>query len=260
MVSGRRFRRVLLLEGEICDGEPKFATPERGGGTMAEDDPFAEKRRRLLDEIAQDARDTAFWTGRKTLSDKTLAALDAVPRHAFMRDGDDVVAYINRPQPIGHGQTISQPFIVALMTDLLDLDGTEKVLEIGTGSGYQAAVLAHAAARVFTVEVVEELGLAAMERLTALHLDNVFVRIGDGYQGWPEEAPFDAIIVTAAPERLPDDLVRQLRPGGRMIVPIGRAHDRQNLTLVVKGMDGKVTADSVLPVAFVPMVKRAGPA
>ncbi len=222
---------------------------------MAEHDSFAEKHRRLLDEIAQDARDTAFWTGRKAFSDRTMAAMAAVPRHEFMRDGDEVVAYINRPQPIGHGQTISQPYIVALMTDLLDLDGTEKVLEIGTGSGYQAAVLAHAAARVFTIEVVEELGRAAADRLKDLHYGNVFVRIGDGYQGWPEEAPFDAIIVTAAPERIPEALITQLRPGGRMIVPIGRAHDRQTLTLVVKGADGKVTVDSVLPVAFVPMVK-----
>ncbi|MEP2544047.1 MAG: protein-L-isoaspartate(D-aspartate) O-methyltransferase, partial [Alphaproteobacteria bacterium] len=157
------------------------------------------------------------------------------------------------------GQTISQPYIVALMTDLLDLDGTEKVLEIGTGSGYQAAVLAHAAARVFTIEVVAELGRAAAERLKALHYGNVFVRIGDGYQGWPEEAPFDAIIVTAAPERIPEALIAQLRPGGRMIVPIGRAHDRQTLTLVVKDLDGKVTVDSVLPVAFVPMVKGKQP-
>tara|TARA_R110001592_G_C12985192_1_gene734530 strand:+ start:89 stop:772 length:684 start_codon:yes stop_codon:yes gene_type:complete len=222
---------------------------------MADDDPFAEKRQRLLNEIDQDARDTAFWTGRKAFSDDTMAALDAVPRHAFMRDGDEVVAYINRPQPIGHGQTISQPYIVALMTDLLNLDGTEKVLEIGTGSGYQAAVLAHVAARVFTIEVVEELGRAAADRLAALHYGNVFVRIGDGYRGWPEEAPFDAIIVTAAPERIPEALIAQLRPGGRMIVPIGRAHDRQTLTLVVKGADGKVTVESVLPVAFVPMVK-----
>tara|TARA_R110002073_G_scaffold29647_1_gene93176 strand:- start:1106 stop:1852 length:747 start_codon:yes stop_codon:yes gene_type:complete len=243
------------LEGEICDGEPKFATPEVGGGTMAEHDPFADKRRRLLVEIAQDARDTAFWTGRKAFSDSTLAAVAAVPRHEFVRGGDTVIAYINRPQPIGHGQTISQPYIVALMTDLLDLDGTEKVLEIGTGSGYQAAVLAHAAARVFTVEVVAELGRAAAERLKALRYGNVSVRIGDGYRGWAEEAPFDAIMVTAAPERIPEDLVRQLRPGGRMILPIGRAHDRQTLTLVVKGMDGTVRADSVLAVAFVPMVK-----
>lgn len=227
---------------------------------MAEDDPFAEKRRRLLDEIAQDARDTAFWTGREAFSDTTMAAMAAVPRHEFVQGGDEVVAYINRPQPIGHGQTISQPYIVALMTDLLDLDGTEKVLEIGTGSGYQAAVLAHAAARVFTVEVVEDLGRAAADRLAGLRYGNVFTRIGDGYRGWPEEAPFDAIMVTAAPERMPEELIRQLRPGGRMIVPIGRAHDRQTLTLVVKGMDGTVTADSVLPVAFVPMVKGKDPA
>ena len=226
---------------------------------MAEHDSFAEKRQRLLDEIAQDARETAFWTGREAFSDNTMAAMAAVPRHEFVRDGDEVVAYINRPQPIGHGQTISQPYIVALMTDLLDLDGTEKVLEIGTGSGYQAAVLAHAAARVFTIEVVAELGWAAADRLKALQYGNVFVRIGDGYQGWPEEAPFDAIIVTAAPERIPEALIAQLRPGGRMIVPIGRAHDRQTLTLVVKGADGKVTVDSVLPVAFVPMVKGKQP-
>lgn len=223
---------------------------------MADDDPYAEKRRRLIDEIDQDARDTAFWTGRKAFSDSTMAAMAAVPRHEFVQDGDEVVAYINRPQAIGHGQTISQPYIVALMTDLLDLDGTEKVLEIGTGSGYQAAVLGLVAAQVYTVEIVEELGRAAATRLARLGYGNVHVRVGDGYQGWPEQAPFDAIMVTAAPERIPEALIRQLRPGGRMIVPIGRAHDHQTLTLVVKGMEGKVTIESVLPVAFVPMVKK----
>jgi protein-L-isoaspartate(D-aspartate) O-methyltransferase len=177
-----------------------------------------------------------------------------VPRHEFVQPGDEVVAYINRPQPIGHGQTISQPFIVALMTDLLDLDGTEKVLEIGTGCGYQAAVLSRVARRVYTVEVLDDLGRTAAERLKRLGLDNVEVRIGDGYAGWPEEAPFDAIIVTAAPERIPEALIRQLRPGGRMILPLGRAHDRQTLTRVVKGADGKVGTEPVLSVAFVPMV------
>ena len=221
---------------------------------MAEDDPYADKRRRLLDEIEQDARDTAFWTGRKAFSERTMAAIAAVPRHEFVRPGDEVVAYINRPQPIGHGQTISQPFIVALMTDLLDLGGTEKVLEIGTGCGYQAAVLSKVAARVHSVEVVEALGRAAGERLKRLGIDNVYVRIGDGYAGWPEEAPFDAIIVTAAPARIPDALIRQLRPGGRMILPVGRAHDRQTLTRVVKTADGRVRTEPVLSVAFVPMV------
>ncbi len=221
---------------------------------MADDDPYAEKRRRLLDEIEQDARDTAFWTGRKAFSERTMAAIAAVPRHEFVQPGDAVVAYINRPQPIGHGQTISQPFIVALMTDLLDLNGTEKVLEIGTGCGYQAAVLSRVAARVHTVEVVEALGRAAGDRLKRLGIDNVYVRIGDGHAGWPEEAPFDAIIVTAAPPRIPDALIRQLRPGGRMILPVGRAHDRQTLTRVVKTADGKIRTEPVLSVAFVPMV------
>lgn len=221
---------------------------------MADDDPYAEKRRRLLDEIEQDARDTAFWTGRKAFSERTMAAISAVPRHEFVPPGDEVVAYINRPQPIGHGQTISQPFIVALMTDLLDLDGTERVLEIGTGCGYQAAVLSKVAGRVYTVEVLADLGRTAAERLKRLGFDNVDVRIGDGYAGWPEEAPFDAIIVTAAPERIPDALIRQLRPGGRMILPLGRAHDRQTLTRATKGADGKVGTEPVLSVAFVPMV------
>jgi len=226
---------------------------------MTDGDPFKDKRDRLLRELEQDAKDTAFWTGRKAFSAGTMAAMAAVPRHEFVREGDEAVAYVNRPQAIGHGQTISQPYIVALMTDLLELQGQEKVLEIGTGSGYQAAVLSKVVARVYTVEIVEALGRQAEKRLKRLGYDNVSVRIGDGYKGWPEEAPFDAIMVTAAPERIPEDLIHQLRPGGRMIVPIGRAHDRQTLTLVAKAADGKVTVESVLPVAFVPMVKDRKP-
>ena len=222
---------------------------------MADKDSYTAKRDRLMRELEQDAKDTAFWTGRKRFSETTMNAMADVPRHEFVREQDEVVAYVNRPQPIGHGQTISQPYIVALMTDMLDLEGTEKVLEIGTGSGYQAAVLSLVSARVHTIEIVEPLGLQATERLKRLGYDNVHVRIGDGYKGWPEEAPFDAIMVTAAPEEIPQELVRQLRPGGRMIVPIGRAHDRQTLTLVVKSPDGRVTVETVLPVAFVPMVK-----
>ena len=223
---------------------------------MPKSDPFADKRRRLMDEIRQDACDTAFWTGRKALSERTMDALAAVPRDAFMPEKDAVVAYINRPQPIGQGQTISQPFIVALMTDMLDLTGDEKVLEIGTGCGYQAAVLSRVAGRVYSVEVLADLGEAARERLARLGFDNVQVRIGDGYRGWPEEAPFDAIIVTAAPERIPEQLVDQLAPGGRMILPVGPAHDRQMLTLVAKAANGGVSRESVLPVAFVPMVRK----
>ena len=142
-----------------------------------------------------------------------MEALARVPRHAFVRQGDTASAYVNRPQSIGHGQTISQPYIVALMTELLDLGGDDRVLEIGTGSGYQSAVLAELAGRVFSVEVVEALAADARRRLRDLGYDNIDVRTGDGYAGWPERMPFDAIIVTAAPERIPETLVDQLRPG-----------------------------------------------
>lgn len=211
---------------------------------------------RMLREIEKDAARTAHWTGRKAFSKRTMTAMAAVKRHHFVRPEDEVVAYVNRPQPIGHGQTISQPYIVALMTDLLDLSGDEKVLEIGTGSGYQAAVLGRTAGEVFTMEIVEPLAKTAKLRLQDLGYDNVHVRFGDGFQGWPEESPFDAIMVTAAPERIPDALTEQLKPGGRMIIPIGRAHDRQTLTLLAKDKAGQVTIEHVLPVAFVPMVKR----
>ena len=212
---------------------------------------------RLIREFRRDALDTANWTGRKEFSDATMKAMAAVKRHLFVLPEHEVAAYVNRPQSIGHGQTISQPYIVALMTDFLDLNGDEKILEIGTGSGYQAAVLGEVlkTGHVYTIEIVEALAKAATKRLKELKYANVTVRHGDGYKGWPENAPFDAIIVTAAPETIPEALTEQLIPGGRMIVPIGRAHDRQTLTLVRKGNDGQVTVDKVLPVAFVPMVR-----
>jgi len=214
---------------------------------------------RLLREIERDARDTVQWTGRAAFSARTMAAMAAVPRHLFVRPEHSAAAYANRPQRIGHGQTISQPYIVALMTDFLDLDGDEKVLEIGTGSGYQAAVLAAAldGGTVFTLETVDVLAEAARQRLADESGGKINIRHGDGYAGWPDEAPFDAVIVTAAPSAIPDALVDQLAPGGRMIVPIGRPHDRQMLTLVRKDTDGRVSADKVLPVAFVPMVPAA---
>ena len=210
---------------------------------------------RLLREIERDALETQRWTGRARFSDRTMAAMAKVKRHQFVRPEDEVVAYVNRPQTIGHGQTISQPYIVALMTDLLDLKGGERVLEIGTGSGYQAAVLAEMADQVFTIEIVPKLARSATKRLAKLGYDRVYVREGDGFKGWPEQAPFDAIMVTAAPERIPEALIEQLKRGGRMIIPIGRAHDRQTLTLVVKDEAGQTTVEHVLPVAFVPMVK-----
>lgn len=212
----------------------------------------------MLQEIEADAVDTANWTGRAEFSEPTMAALAKVPRHRFVPSEYRAAAYVNRPQSIGHGQTISQPYIVALMTDLLDLEGDEKVLEIGAGSGYQAAVLAEVLAfgSIFTVEIVEALADNARSRLTDLGYQNVIIRHGDGFLGWPEQAPFDAILVTAAPERIPEALVEQLKHGGRMVIPLGRAYDRQMLCLVRKDATGVVTVDKLLPVAFVPMVKK----
>jgi len=218
---------------------------------------LAKARARLLAEIQANAEETKSWTGRAKFSDRVMAAIAKVPREAFVQPGDQVAAYVNRPQAIGFGQTISQPYIVALMTDLLDLEPTDRVLEIGTGSGYQAAVLADLAKEVKSVERVESLGLAARERLDRMGYGNVEVRTGDGFEGWPDDGEFDAIIVTAAPEHIPPALIRQLRPGGRMVIPIGRVHATQTLVRVAKGSDGRVREEAMLPVAFVPMLPTA---
>ena len=213
-------------------------------------------RRRLIEEIERNARETANWTGRKKFSKRTMEAVARVPRHRFVKPEFEVAAYVNRPQPIGHGQTISQPYIVALMTDLLDLTGAETVLEIGAGSGYQAAVLAETLpdGHVYSVEIVPALAKQARARLTDLDYANVTVLEGNGFDGWPDQAPYDAVMVTAAPTHIPEALVAQLKPGGRMAIPVGRPHNRQSLMLVRKDATGSVHKDSVLPVAFVPMV------
>jgi protein-L-isoaspartate(D-aspartate) O-methyltransferase len=216
---------------------------------------YAEARQRLIDEIEAEAKDTRTWTGRARFSDRVMAALARVPRHVFVPPEDISSAYVNRPLSIGHGQTISQPYIVAVMTDLLDLADTDRVLEIGTGCGYQTAVLAEVAGRVYSIEVIEALATAARRRLIELNYDNVEVRAGDGFQGWPEEAPFDAVMVTAAPRRIPSAVAGQLKIGGRMVVPVGRPHQTQTLVLGVKQADGTLKTKKTLPVAFVPMVK-----
>ena len=213
-------------------------------------------RSRLLEEIEADTRDTSHMTGREKLSDRVMAAMARVPRHEFVLPEDLPLAYINRPRGIGHGQTISQPFVVALMTELLDITPQDRVLEIGTGSGYQAAVLAELAARVYSLEVIAELADTARERLRRLGYTQVEVRHVDGYGGWPEEAPFDAIMVTAAPPRLPEQLVAQLADGGRMVVPVGQRFTGQELRVYTKRPEGTVRSRSVLPVAFVPMVEK----
>ena len=215
----------------------------------------SEQRARMVAEIAAMARETGGATGRPRFSPAVMEAMATVPRHRFVPRLQESVAYENRPLPIGEGQTISQPFIVALMTDLLDPKRGDRVLEIGTGSGYQAAVLARLVAKVYTIEIVEPLGRQAMKRLEELGYRNVAVRIGDGYNGWPDAAPFDSIIVTAAPAEVPQPLIDQLKPGGRMVIPAGGSYGAQHLLLVEKQSDGTATTRRTLPVRFVPLTR-----
>ena len=182
-----------------------------------------------------------------------VAAMGKVERHRFVPGLLAAFAYRNHPLPIGHGQTISQPLIVARMTDLLKLKEDDKVLEIGTGSGYQAAVLAEIAKSVYSIEIIEPLGKQAASRLSSLGYDNVETKVGDGYYGWPEAAPFDAIMVTAAASHVPPPLLKQLKPGGRMVVPLGAPFMTQYLMLVEKQQDGSVTTRQIVPVRFVPL-------
>jgi protein-L-isoaspartate(D-aspartate) O-methyltransferase len=215
--------------------------------------PGMDERAALLAEIDAEMRATAHWTGRARLSPRVAAALAKVRRAAFVPPRSADAAYANAPLPIGHGQTISQPFVVALMTELLDLKPDDSVLEVGTGSGYQAAVLAELAGKVCSVEVIPELARRAAAALAGEGYANVVLRTGDGGLGWPELAPFDAIVVTAAAPEVPPALIEQLRPGGRMVLPLGPRHGDQELVLLRKDADGHVTSRTVLPVAFVPL-------
>ena len=187
---------------------------------------------------------------------RVLDAMRAVPRHEFVPATIREDAYADSPLPIGHGQTISQPYIVALMTELARPSASDRALEVGTGSGYQAAVLSRLVAQVFSVELVDPLARSASEALRRLGYANVTVRSGDGYLGWPDEAPFDIILVTAAPEEVPPALLAQLKPGGRLVVPVGGVWDVQDLQLIEKDTAGRVSTRSVIPVRFVPMVKK----
>ncbi len=207
----------------------------------------------MVATIREEYHDTAPMIGRTAPGDPVAAALERVPRHRFVPDDYEALAYRNQPLPIGHGQTISQPYIVALMTDLLELEPGASVLEIGTGSGYQAAILAELVQKVYTIEIIEALGQSARNRLQTLGYGRVQTRIGDGYYGWPEAAPFDGILVTAAGDHVPPPLVQQLKPGGRMVMPVGGAFLTQYLMLVEKAADGTVTMRQLLPVSFVPL-------
>lgn len=207
----------------------------------------------LLQEIEAEVRDTQDMTGHASLSTNVMQALRRVRREAFVPEHLQDSAYLNTPLPIGHRQTISQPYIVALMTEVLEPQADQVVLEIGTGSGYQAAVLAELVRHVYSVEVVHVLAEEAKERLRRLGYNNVSIRAGDGSLGWPEHAPYDAIIVTAAAPQVPQALIEQLKPGGVLVMPVGGSHFGQSLRVIRKSTDSRLDERDVLPVAFVPL-------
>lgn len=223
-----------------------------------DDARYQRARDELVREIEADVRRTREYLGTSSLDPRVLEALGRVPRHEFVPEELRDAAYLNRPLPIGNGQTISQPYVVAVMTQLLELAPDARVLEVGTGSGYQAAMLAEVAGSVYSVEIVEPLGLRARALLERLGYDNVEVRIGDGFAGWPEQAPYDGIIVTAAAPEVPPPLLEQLAPGGRMILPLGRPWGAQELVLIEKSASGEIAREDVLPVQFVPLTRGPG--
>jgi protein-L-isoaspartate(D-aspartate) O-methyltransferase len=210
---------------------------------------FETMREEMVEVIAAYALLSSDQTQKEQFDTRVMEAIARVPRHDYVPNELQDVAYANIPLPIGHGKTISQPFIVALMTDLLDLQEDDRVLEIGTGLGYQAAILAELVDRVFTVEIIEELGLEAAERLGGAGYGNIQVKIGDGGQGWPENGPYDRVIVTAAPELIPPALIEQLKPGGRLVIPAG-LEDQQQLMLMEKDPTGRMSATEIIPVVF----------
>ena len=237
-VSGGLF--AILFIASIASGE----------------DDYAAARREMVREIERMAASTPLDTGSRTLDQNVLEVMGRVQRHLFVPAGQQRYGYENRPLPIGHGQTISQPYIVALMTDLLRPKPGQVVLEIGTGSGYQAAVLAELTGKVYTMEIIEPLGIQAKKMLSQLGYRNVEVEVADGYYGWPSQAPFDGIMVTAAASHVPVPLVQQLKPGGRMVIPVGTSFLTQLLMLIEKRPDGSLVSRQMLPVRFVPLTGR----
>jgi protein-L-isoaspartate(D-aspartate) O-methyltransferase len=223
--------------------------------TFAEDD-YQEKRQQMLAEVKQMVALTKSYTGKAALDKRVEQAMLAVPRHKFVPPDSRAFAYENTALPISHRQTISQPYIVALMTELAAVTSESVVLEVGTGSGYQAAILSELASHVYSIEIVEPLGLQAKSLLQDLAYDNVTVKIGDGYHGWPEHAPFDAILVTAAAEHIPEQLIQQLKPGGRLVIPVGKQGQTQSLRVLTKDANGKIKQRDILSVAFVPLTGK----
>ena len=221
------------------------------------DEEMRPEREAMVREIERIVTELGPQLGHTAFSPAVLDALGSVPRHAFVPPEQLSDAYRNRPLPIGFGQTISQPFIVALMTDLAQLKPTDRVLDVGTGSGYQAAILAKLVSHVFTIELCAPLAARAAQAFKRLGLHNITTRVGDGHAGWPEEAPFDAIIVAAAPPEIPEALVAQLRPGGRLVIPVGGA--AQQLIVVEKTRDQSTVRSEIIPVSFVPLMHEDDP-
>ncbi len=236
-----------MIRNLACALAMAFASPGAMGATDAE---FEARRRALVEEIAAERRGSS-----ERFDPRVLDAMARVPRHLFVPPAQQPLAYENRALPIGYQQTISQPSVVALMTDLLKPGPQDRVLEIGTGSGYQAAILSGLVRSVYTIEIVEPLAFEARQRLERLGYRNVEVRAGDGYKGWGERAPFDAIMVTAGADEVPPPLLEQLKPGGRMVIPVGPADSLQYLTLIEKKADGSIRSRRIAPVRFVPFTR-----
>ena len=243
--SGALLAALLALAATVL-ALAGAAAPRAVPAPSAADEVFAAARQRMIEEQIR---------ARGVTDPAVLAAMAAVPRHLFVPEGERRSAYDDQPLPIGAGQTISQPYIVALMSSLLGLKPDSRVLEVGTGSGYQAAVLSRLAREVYTIEIIQPLGERARRTLADLGYKNVHVRIGDGYRGWREAAPFDGIVVTAAPPSIPGPLMDQLKVGGKLVIPVGRAY--QDLLVLTKRRDGGFDRESVLPVRFVPMTGQA---
>lgn len=237
--------RIFLLLFIIVS----FAVPV----ARADEQKYLKACRGMIEKIKDNVIATRFYIDKSKLNEKVMVAMLTVPRHRFVPVEQRDFSYENRPLPIGHGQTISQPYIVALMTDLLEITEETILLEVGTGSGYQAAVAAQLAKMVYTLEIVEPLAKEADVRFKNMNYSNIKNKAGDGYYGWSEHAPFDRIIVTAAASHVPPPLVRQLKPGGRMVIPVGSVFQTQQLLLIIKDEEGKIRTRQILPVRFVPL-------
>ena len=228
--------------------EPCLSLPHAKDGTMGVE-YFEQLRREMVAEICAQANLVRAWIGKAALDERIMEVMGKVPRHEFVPFELQPFAYVNGPLPIGYDKTISQPFIVALMTDLLDIHTDDTILEIGTGLGYQTAILAELARKVYSIEIIEELGHQAKRRLSRQSYTNIELRIANGYHGWSRHAPFDKVMVTAAPDLIPPPLIHQLKPGGRMVIPTGLP-EAQQLILVEKDSNGRVKTKEILPVRF----------